>query len=286
MSRRTREARAAAREEKPSRPKPVVAIVGTVVAVAIVGVAAALALGGGDAVSGEADPTPGASGEPTVEVTETPSAAKAQEDPTADLPLGVFPAGHPLEYGFALRDPSTIEAGQPIIEVWEDFQCPSCKMFEEGPGELLRLISSNGQAHVVFRPTAFLDARGGDSSARAIAALGCAIDQGKGLEFHGKVFENQPENEGTGLDNQQFIQFGTEVGIAGDALNEFGACIDGGRYLGWAENTTAAFHNNGIEATPTVVVNGQTLGTDKFADPQTFVEGIAEIPLDPSVTLN
>lgn len=233
-------------------------------------------------VANRSSQSPAGTPAPVPSGTSTPSAPT--EDPKAALPVGVLPAGHRLAYAVPLRDPATMEDNRPLVVTWEDFQCPACRAFEAGPGALLKQAAAAGEMNVVIRPSAFLDARyPGQSSRRAIAAWGCAIDQGRGVDFHSSVFAAQPQEEGVGFSDEQFVQIAADLGI-GD-LDAFRSCVADGTYLQWADNATAVFYDAGVQRTPTVQANGKELGQEAFADPQSFVSAIEAVPVDPGLAL-
>ena len=45
----------------------------------------------------------------------------------------------------------------PVIDVWEDFQCPACGSFEEASGSAIQGLIDAGKVRVEYRPTIFLD---------------------------------------------------------------------------------------------------------------------------------
>jgi predicted RNA-binding Zn-ribbon protein involved in translation (DUF1610 family) len=183
------------------------------------------------------------------------------------------------DYGVSHGSPNQ-EA--PTLEVWADFQCPACGQLEALSGQAMRQLSDDGRIHLIWRPTAFLDASPGvrqanvangapESSARAISAWGCAIDAGYGDPFHESLFEFQP-TEGRGYPDVLLKGLGERVGISGIAKATFDSCIDEGTYLGWARNATVAFREAGIPGTPTVLLNGREVSLDQAADPQRLEE--------------
>ena len=60
-----------------------------------------------------------------------PAVVTATADPSAPVPAGVLPAGDAHEYGVVF---GTAPAGAPVLEIWEDFQCPSCAALEKANG--------------------------------------------------------------------------------------------------------------------------------------------------------
>ena len=198
----------------------------------------------------------------------------ASADPSAPLPKGARPAGDPYEFGVAY---GTAAAGAPVLEVWEDFQCPSCGAVEAANGDGIAKLAEDGKVTLIWRPTTFLDKNlGNDSSLRAVAAWGCAVDAGKAREYHDTVDANQPVTEGDGYPEDQLIAFGEEAGITGDALATFTTCVQGDTYIRWAANSTQVFYDAGIPGTPLAKLDGTEVPTEKLADPVALEQVIAD----------
>jgi protein-disulfide isomerase len=186
-----------------------------------------------------------------------------------------LPEGVRADFGVSHGEPNE---DAPTLEVWADFQCPACGQLEALSGQAMRRLADEGRVHLIWRPTAFLDASPGvrqanrdngapESSARAISAWGCAMDAGRGEQFHEGLFQIQP-SEGRGYPDAALKDLGQRVGITGSARTAFEACVDEGTYLGWAQNSTLAFRDAGIPGTPTVLLNGREVSLDRAADPR------------------
>ncbi len=187
----------------------------------------------------------------------------ASADPSAPAPQGTLPADDANAYGV----PYGGKAGAPTLAIWEDFQCPACRAVEEANGTGITALADEGLVRLVWRPTTFLDNNlGNDSSLRAAAAWGCAIDAGKAREYHQTVFANQPEQEGTGYTDDQLISFGEQSGIDGAALDTFKTCVADGTYQAWAANSTAAFYASGVQGTPSASLDGVDVPTATLVD--------------------
>jgi protein-disulfide isomerase len=203
-----------------------------------------------------------------------PEVVTASADPSAPLPKGARPAGDPYEFGIAY---GTAPAGAPVLEVWEDFQCPSCGAVEAANGDGIAQLAEDGKITLVWRPTTFLDKNlGNDSSLRAVAAWGCAADAGKAREYHDIVYANQPLTEGDGFPEDRLIAFGAEAGITGADTEAFTKCIQDGTYLPWAANSTQVFYDAGIPGTPLAKLDGTEIPTEKLADKAALDQVIAD----------
>ncbi|MDO9485987.1 MAG: thioredoxin domain-containing protein [Actinomycetota bacterium] len=185
-------------------------------------------------------------------------------DPNAAIPKTVFASDSEFAFGV----PSgTGAASVPALEIWEDFQCPACEAVEKANGAGIRELADTGKIRLIWRPTTFLDGNlNNDSSLRSTAAWGCAIDAGKSVEYHDTIFGNPPLTEGDGFTNETLIGFASDSGIEGPALDTFTKCLNDGKYLGWASNSTAAFYASGAQGTPHAVLNGVVVPNDVLAD--------------------
>ena len=150
-------------------------------------------------------------------------------------------------YGIVFNDGLT-----PVIDVWEDFQCPSCKAFESTNGAALKALVVEKKAKVVFHPLSFL----GPESVYAANGAACASDQGKFLEFYEIMYANQPaENSGAWI-NEGVIATAAAAGVTGP---EFEACVNKGKYADWVGNVGSEGSKQSINSTPTVFINGKEI---------------------------
>ena len=150
--------------------------------------------------------------------------------------------------------------GKAAIDVYEDFLCPNCEIFEKTYGNEIVTALNEGKLTVRYHSIAILDSRStppGYSTRAANAAL-CAVPAGIYPTYHQKLFANQPSEGSAGLTDAQLVQFGTELGAKGD----FAACVTGAKNAAavTAETNKAiadpALQTNGQFGTPTVVANG------------------------------
>lgn len=201
--------------------------------------------------------------------------------------LGIFGAKWQKEAVARAAIPNTVESdggwsprplvkGLPTFTVWEDPQCPYCGLFEKNYGDTLRTLIEEKAVNVKYHLVSFLDQNGGanpDSSHRAVNALGCAIDQGVGSEFHKIMYANQPQ-EGTGWGDGQLISYGQSAGLSGAKYTTFAQCVAKGPYLKWSDKTTANFMAKGYKGTPTLTMNGKSLplAVLEAMTPEQFVE--------------
>jgi len=189
-------------------------------------------------------------------------------DPAAPVPTGVY--GSDSEYAYGVPFGTAAETA-PVLQLWEDFQCPACGALEAVNGAGIESLAEAGDIQLIWRPTAFLDNNlGNTASAAAINAWGCAIDAGKTVEYHDTIFTNLPTVEGDGWTREQFVGFAEQVGITGVPLEQFNDCLTSGRYLPWAANSTKVFYDSNIQGTPTGILNGTVVESANLADQGTL----------------
>lgn len=172
---------------------------------------------------------------------------------SAALPKGVTAPTYGVNQG-------TAAASKPELQIWEDFQCPGCGNLERTHGAEILKLADDGKVRLMWRPTTFLDPshpQSNQSSLRAAAAWGCAIDAGKAAAYHSIVFANQPAVEGAGFSDSQLLDFGKQVGIDGDSYTTFEQCFNAQKYNGWVNNSASIFSSAGVPGTPTAYLTGK-----------------------------
>ena len=190
--------------------------------------------------------------------------SQQQSASAGGLPKGVTGTGGGVPYG-----PAT---GVPQLDLWEDFQCPACKVFEQSLGPTVKSLTDAGKVRVVYHPLSFLDRGQDTSSLRATAVGGCAADQDRFRDYHDVVYRNQPA-EGVGYTDAQLVGFGRQAGLSGAALDAFSACAKAGTYTGWATQVQATMAENQITATPTLVLDGKKVDPSAITDGQQYSPG-------------
>lgn len=199
----------------------------------------------------------------------------------AALPAGVTPDTYGVKVGSAWGAPDADNI--PILQIWEDFQCPACARFEEASGDAIQALIDAGKVRVEYRPTIFLDknllssntaAGNPNSSERASMAFGCSVDAGAEENYHRGIFANQPAAEGSGFSNKTLISIAESSGITGDDLTTFNECLSSEKYAGWVANSYAAFDAEGVSSTPTGILNGTELAGEVLFDPARLTAAI------------
>lgn len=202
-------------------------------------------------------------------------------DTSAALPTGVTTDTYGVKVGSAWTAANADAI--PMLQIWEDFQCPACAQFEKQSGAALQTLIDAGKVRVEFRPTIFLDtnlsaentaAGNPNSSLMATIAYGCAVDAGKASEYHNGLFAAQPANEGQGFSTTTLSAIADAVGITGDAKTTWSDCLSSKKYEGWVNNSYDAFSKEGVSSTPTGLLNGTEVPPDTMFDPAKLTAAI------------
>ena len=172
------------------------------------------------------------------------------------LPAGdvttVEPGTWPKEAGRSLGD----ENAPVKIEVYEDFQCPSCKNYTaDVEPQVIQDLVATGKVYYTFRHFPFLD----DGSVRkesdqAANASMCAAAQNRFWDYKKILFANwNGENQGAFADNR-LVAFAETLGLDTDAFNK---CFQADSYHDEIAADLAAGRMKGVQGTPSVFVNGE-----------------------------
>ena len=171
----------------------------------------------------------------------------------------------PFAGDFELQDQPVI--GNPdapvTIVAFEDFKCPVCRAFEEDAyPQIMRELVDTGQAKLHFMNFQFI---GPDSTTAGIAGE-CAYSQNPAAfwTYKAYIYRSQgPESE-TWATPDHLVNLARENVPALDA-DALAACIEERRF----ENAVAADYElgqrAGVDATPTLFVNGQKLESWDYA---------------------
>jgi protein-disulfide isomerase len=165
------------------------------------------------------------------------------------------------------------------IEVWEDFQCPFCRRWTEQikPALITELIEP-GFARLTYRPLAFL----GEESRWAAVAADLAMEQGRFWPMHDQLYANQlGENIGT-FSLDRILSMAAAAGLDMDAFRE-GLVLDAARerYARLEAASAIDAIRLGVNATPTIVVNGVRL---ESPDLDTIRAAVRDAIIPPSAT--
>lgn len=138
-----------------------------------------------------------------------------------------------------------------VIDVWEDPQCPVCKLFEDANGDYIESLIREKKATVRYHVLSFL----GDESVRAANASFCAADEGHYLDFHHALYAVQSPLENSGFwSNETLVNIGKKIGITSKT---FADCVTKGSKVEIVKANYDSMSKFGVQGTPTVFINGK-----------------------------
>jgi protein-disulfide isomerase len=144
------------------------------------------------------------------------------------------------------------------VDLYEDFQCPNCKAFEDATGSTLAGLVADGTVQARYHGMAFLDTSANDQySTRALnaAAVVLATAGPDAFQaFHDLLYAHQPAEGGSGLTDDQLVQYATQAGATGTTVEKD---IRDLTYGDWVRQSTDQASKDGVTSTPTVLVDGK-----------------------------
>lgn len=147
---------------------------------------------------------------------------------------------------------------------YADYQCPYCgRFYKQTLGKIIENYVKTGKVKLVHRNFAFL----GPESMEAAKAAECAKDQSKFWPYQFSLYEEEQrdgrEHNGN-LNRDLFLSIAKNLKMN---ANDFAACLDEGTYGSFVEQETERARKEGINSTPTFVVNGEKiLGAFPYED--------------------
>ena len=97
----------------------------------------------------------------------------------------------------------------------------------------------------------------GDESVQAAAASECASEQDRFWEYHDALFEHTAGRGKGVFTRPKLEQYGADIGLDATAFN---SCVESGRYTDWVQGQTELGRQQGVNSTPTLIINGRPTG--------------------------
>lgn len=153
------------------------------------------------------------------------------------------------------------------IQVYIDYQCPVCGVFELTNAAQIKTLVDSGAATEEIHPISILDNQslGKKYSTRAANAAACVANFSPNsfFDFNTLLFRNQPKENTEGLVDGKLIDFAKQAEVTDPA--SISKCITDQTFKSWvgAATTRAAsgpIPNSDVDkvaATPTVIINGK-----------------------------
>jgi protein-disulfide isomerase len=147
---------------------------------------------------------------------------------------------------------------KPVLNIYEDYQCSICDQFELANGGPIEKLADQGRVKVVYHLfTIFLGSQPRQAnSTRAWAAAKC-VPAGSWVRYHDLLYENQPsETAVNGFPVTQLLALGQRIGLTSPGFIQ---CVTSQRYAAQIVPLSTLINKHGINATPTVLLNGRSL---------------------------
>lgn len=139
-----------------------------------------------------------------------------------------------------------------IIE-FADFQCPFCEQwFKTVETSLINDYVKTGKVAFYWRDYAFL----GQESTWAAEAARCANDQGKFWDYHDYLYNHQGQENSGAFTKDKLEGFAADLGLD---TTSFNSCLESDKYASAVSADQADGQKAGVNGTPTVFINGQSL---------------------------
>ncbi|MCW2915453.1 MAG: oxidoreductase [Actinomycetia bacterium] len=169
----------------------------------------------------------------------------------------------------------------PVLEIYEDFQCPACKSFEDTNGATVKELIADGKAKVVYRPFRLFQQEPLSSNSRRAAAAALCAPAGNWIAFHDLLFHNQPPEGQDGFSTADLVTWGKQAGIDDPA---FATCVTTQQKAGLVEQATHAALAAGVQSTPTVKLDGTPLSQGQIFTADGLRRAVVDTQPSPAAT--
>lgn len=152
---------------------------------------------------------------------------------------------------------------QPVMDVYEDFQCSACRTFERGSGATIQQLADHGKVKVVYYPfTVFGSQPQRASSVRAWSAAKC-VPASLWARYHNLLYASQPAPTAAGgFTPSLLIRLGRTAGITSSGFTQ---CVQSQQFAVQDAPLSDQIMNSGVTSMLTLKLNGQALNPDLTA---------------------
>lgn len=166
------------------------------------------------------------------------------------------------------RDAILGNANAPVTLIeYGDYQCPFCgEFFSQTQPQIVADYVNTGKVKMVFRDFAFL---GAESTVAANAAQ-CAEDQNQFWTYHNALYAGKVADDAKGGSEDdgffsvtELLKLGQQVGLN---MTTFTSCVNNNSDANIVAQEKSAATAAGVDATPTVFINGtQVTGAQPYS---------------------
>ncbi|MFD0532706.1 DsbA family protein [Actinomadura luteofluorescens] len=197
--------------------------------------------------------------------------SRSGEEPLRNSYKGALaPATRQQDGSVAMAQPGV---ASPVLDVWEDFQCPACKAMEERVGATMKELAAQGKVKVVYRPFQLFQQDPLMSNSRRAANAAACMPADHWVAYHDKLYAEQPPEGDTGFSTRDLVAWGERLGVADPS---FAGCVRGDQKIKTVNQASAQASRAGVDATPYLALNGKKVGNDALASPSELRKAVAE----------
>ncbi|MFC7383826.1 DsbA family protein [Sphaerisporangium rhizosphaerae] len=164
---------------------------------------------------------------------------------------------------------------KPVLDIYEDFQCPACKAFEQTSSATVKNMAAAGQVKVVYHVVnIFTQEPTLGNTTRASAAARCVPGGGQWMAFHDRIYKEQPPETKQGFALDDLVAWGKDAGVTDPG---FAQCVKTQKYA-----QTQADYNKKIidskvfEGTPTLRLDGKEIDNKIAFSPSSLRQTILD----------
>jgi protein-disulfide isomerase len=171
------------------------------------------------------------------------------------------------------------------VDIYEDFSCVQCQAFYQAVESTLEADVKANKAQVHYYSVAFLDTKATDDwSSRAANAAYCVADDGVDdfVKYHDVLFGKnsagkavQPPIGGPAPVAGDLANYGKQIGLSSTQLTTLTTCISSDQHGALVQALTDRVSKQGVNAIPTVKVNGKKLSSLTLAALNSAISGAA-----------
>ncbi|WP_232385342.1 DsbA family protein [Actinomadura violacea] len=161
----------------------------------------------------------------------------------------------------------------PVLDVFEDFQCPACKAMEARVGGTIKKLAAEGRVKVVYRPFQLFQQDPLMSNSRRAANAAACMPADHWVKYHDKLYAEQPPEGDKGFSDPDLIKWAGQLGVTAPS---FAACVNGAQKMGQVDQATAYAGKVGVTATPFLALNGKQLGNDALGSSDALQKAVAQ----------
>ncbi|MFC6082842.1 DsbA family protein [Sphaerisporangium aureirubrum] len=165
---------------------------------------------------------------------------------------------------------------KPVLDIYEDFQCPACQAFERASAATVKNMAAEGLVKVVYHPiTIFSEEPASGNTMRASSAARCVPDGRQWMAFHDRLFKEQPPETSKGFAIADLIAWGKDSGVTAPG---FSACVTSVKHA----QAQAAFTKKVIDArlvtqgTPTLRLDGAEMNNKVAFSPSALRQAVLD----------